>query len=63
MFDPFFCGAHSRSGPGLGLATAWRLARQKRGDLRFDPTARPVTRFILTVAWGMMSFPSSRRNT
>ena len=47
-FDPFFCGRTAGRGRGLGLATAWRLARQNGGDLRFDPTARPVTRFILT---------------
>jgi two-component system NtrC family sensor kinase len=47
-FDPFYCGRTAGRGRGLGLATAWRLARQNGGDLRFDPTAAPVTRFILT---------------
>jgi two-component system NtrC family sensor kinase len=49
-FDPFYCGRTAGRGRGLGLATAWRLARQNGGDLRFDPTAAPVTRFILTAS-------------
>jgi C4-dicarboxylate-specific signal transduction histidine kinase len=47
-FDPFYCGRTAGRGRGLGLATAWRLIRQNGGDLRFDPSAAPVTRFVFT---------------
>jgi two-component system NtrC family sensor kinase len=48
-FDPFYSGRTAGRGRGLGLAIAWRLARENGGDLRFDPNAAPVTRFILSV--------------
>jgi signal transduction histidine kinase len=47
-FDPFYSGRSAGRGRGLGLPTAWQLARQNGGDLRHDtPRDRP-TRFVLT---------------
>ncbi|MFO0797477.1 MAG: HAMP domain-containing sensor histidine kinase [Gemmataceae bacterium] len=51
-FDPFYCGRPAGRGRGLGLPTAWRLARQNGGDLRHEPGAGP-TRFAFT-------FPAAR---
>jgi two-component system NtrC family sensor kinase len=50
LFDPFFSGRSAGRGRGLGLPTAWRLARQQGGDVHLEPT-RPgePTRFILTL--------------
>jgi signal transduction histidine kinase len=48
LFDPFFSGREAGRGHGLGLPTAWRLARENGGDLHYDPDARP-TRFVLTL--------------
>jgi signal transduction histidine kinase len=47
-FDPFFSGRSAGRGRGLGLSTAWRLARQNGGDVRFEPTADGRPRFVLT---------------
>jgi C4-dicarboxylate-specific signal transduction histidine kinase len=47
-FDPFFCGRPAGRGRGLGLPTAWRLARQNGGQLRHEPTADGPTRFVFT---------------
>ena len=47
LFDPFYSGRKAGRGRGLGLPTAWRLARQHGGDVRFAG-AEP-TRFVLTL--------------
>jgi signal transduction histidine kinase len=48
-FDPFFCGRSAGRGRGLGLPTAWRLARENGGDVRYEPTPSGVTRFALSL--------------
>ncbi len=47
LFDPFYSGRKAGRGRGLGLPTAWRLARQHGGDVSFCGTA--PTRFVLTL--------------
>jgi two-component system NtrC family sensor kinase len=49
MFDPFYSGRPAGRGRGLGLPTAWRLARQNGGDVRYEPTAGGPTRFVLAL--------------
>jgi two-component system, NtrC family, sensor kinase len=49
LFDPFYSGRSAGRGRGMGLPTAWRLARQQGGDVRFDGHRAGVTRFILTL--------------
>jgi signal transduction histidine kinase len=47
LFDPFYSGRIAGRGRGLGLSTAWRLAKENGGDVRFDPVEGRPTRFIL----------------
>ena len=49
MFDPFYSGRAAGRGRGLGLPTAWRLACQHGGDVRFVPVPGGPTRFVLTL--------------
>jgi signal transduction histidine kinase len=49
LFDPFFSGRSAGRGRGMGLPTAWRLAKQVGGDVRFDGLHDGVTRFVLTL--------------
>jgi signal transduction histidine kinase len=49
LFDPFFSGRSAGRGRGLGLPTAWRLARQQGGDVRFDGHSAGLTRFTLVL--------------
>lgn len=49
LFDPFFSGRPAGRGRGLGLPTAWRLAREQGGDVRYEPTVGGPTRFVLTL--------------
>jgi signal transduction histidine kinase len=49
LFDPFFCGRAAGRRLGLGLPTAWRIARLNGGDVRFDPRANGPTRFVVTM--------------
>jgi signal transduction histidine kinase len=49
LFDPFYSGRSAGRGRGLGLATAWRLAREHGGDVRFDPLPGGPTRFVLSL--------------
>jgi signal transduction histidine kinase len=55
LFDPFFSGREAGRGRGLGLPTAWRLAREHGGDVTFDDLPRGPTRFVL-------SLPCPKRN-
>src|SRR5205814_621844 len=38
LFDPFYSGRKAGRGRGLGLSTAWQLARLHGGLVRFDGT-------------------------
>jgi two-component system NtrC family sensor kinase len=49
LFDPFYSGRQAGRGRGLGLPTAWRLARQHGGDVRLVPSVEGVTRFLLSL--------------
>ena len=49
MFDPFYSGRAAGRGRGLGLPTAWRLAREHGGDVRFVPVEGGPTRFVLSL--------------
>jgi two-component system NtrC family sensor kinase len=54
LFDPFYSGRLAGRGRGFGLPTAWRLAREHGGDVRFDRPADGPTRFIVDLpreAW------------
>ncbi len=47
LFDPFYSGRKAGRGRGLGLSTAWRLARENDGDVRHDTGDSGPTRFTL----------------
>jgi signal transduction histidine kinase len=49
LFDPFFSGRLAGRGCGLGLPTAWRLAKEQGGDVAFDPHTDSPARFVLTL--------------
>jgi two-component system, NtrC family, sensor kinase len=55
LFDPFYSGRSAGRGRGLGLPTAWRLARQHGGDVRLVDLADGPTRFVLTLPHGPIS--------
>jgi signal transduction histidine kinase len=48
-FDPFYCGRSAGRGRGLGLSTAWQLARQNGGEVRHERTSDGPTRFVVVV--------------
>jgi two-component system, NtrC family, sensor kinase len=47
LFDPFYSGRPAGRGPGLGLPTAWSLARQQNGDVYLASEPGEPTRFVL----------------
>ncbi len=47
LFDPFYSGRSAGRGTGLGLPTAWSLARQQGGDVSLASQAGEPTRFVL----------------
>lgn len=49
LFDPFFSGRPAGRGRGLGLPTAWRLAREQGGDVAYEALSGGPTRFVLTL--------------
>jgi two-component system NtrC family sensor kinase len=49
LFDPFFSGRPAGRGRGLGLPTAWRLAREQGGEVTFEPLPAGPTRFVLSL--------------
>ncbi len=55
IFDPFYSGRQAGRGRGLGLPTAWRLAREHGGDVFLDERSEGRTRFVLRlprdIAW------------
>ena len=51
LFDPFYSGRQAGRGRGLGLATAWRMAKEHGGDVRFEEVPSGPTRFVLSLPW------------
>jgi signal transduction histidine kinase len=49
LFDPFYSGRYAGRGRGLGLSTAWRLAREHGGDVYFEALATGPTRFVVSL--------------
>ncbi|GIW82301.1 MAG: hypothetical protein KatS3mg105_4108 [Gemmatales bacterium] len=49
LFDPFYSGRSAGRGRGLGLSTAWQLARVHDGDVRYEPRPGCPTRFVLSI--------------
>lgn len=49
LFDPFYSGRSAGRGRGLGLPTAWRLARENGGDVRHVPTPGGPTTFVMSL--------------
>lgn len=49
LFDPFFSGRRAGRGRGLGLPTAWRMARENGGDVQYVPLPEFPARFVLTL--------------
>jgi signal transduction histidine kinase len=49
LFDPFYSGRPAGRGRGLGLSTAWRLAREHGGEVRFEDLPQGPTRFVLSL--------------
>jgi two-component system NtrC family sensor kinase len=49
LFDPFYSGRQAGRGRGLGLSTAWRLAKVHGGDLRFISLPNGPTRFVMSL--------------
>jgi signal transduction histidine kinase len=49
LFDPFYSGRQAGRGRGLGLPTAWRLAQEHGGDLRYEDLPQGPTRFVLSL--------------
>src|SRR5262249_9671518 len=49
LFDPFYSGRQAGRGRGLGLPTAWRLAREHGGELSYNWNHGGPTRFTLAI--------------
>jgi two-component system, NtrC family, sensor kinase len=49
LFDPFYSGRSAGRGRGFGLSSAWRLARQQGGEVRYDGRHQDLTRFVLSL--------------
>jgi two-component system, NtrC family, sensor kinase len=59
LFDPFYCGRKAGRGRGLGLPTAWRLARENGGDVSHDDRGEGPTRFTLRLPRGEAPVPAT----
>jgi signal transduction histidine kinase len=57
MFDPFYSGRHAGRGRGLGLPTAWRLAQENGGDVRYEPKPDSPARFVLSLPFCLNGKP------
>jgi signal transduction histidine kinase len=62
LFDPFYSGRSAGRGRGLGLPTAWRLARQHGGDVGFVSLPDGPTRFVLRLPRESATLPTSNGN-
>ena len=60
LFDPFFSGRSAGRGRGLGLPTAWRMAREHGGDVRYVPMPDGPTRFVLSLPLSASSTQNQR---
>lgn len=49
LFDPFYSSRQAGRGRGLGLPTAWKLAREHGGDVFLDEASPGPTRFVLSL--------------
>ncbi len=47
LFDPFYSGRSAGRGPGLGLPTAWSLARRQGGEVALVSQPGETTCFVL----------------
>jgi signal transduction histidine kinase len=63
LFDPFYSGRLAGRGRGLGLATAWRLAKEQGGDVAFDPKSDSLARFVLTLPRSADQLPAIERKS
>jgi signal transduction histidine kinase len=61
LFDPFYSGRSAGRGRGLGLPTAWRLAREHGGDVRHVPIMGGPTRFVLSLPLPDTAVPALER--
>jgi two-component system NtrC family sensor kinase len=59
LFDPFYSGRSAGRGRGFGLSSAWRLARQQGGEVRFEGRHQDLTRFVLSLPAAEVPAPAS----
>ena len=57
LFDPFYSGRKAGRGRGLGLPTAWRLAQENGGAVRFEAGPSGPTRFVLRLPRARLQAP------
>jgi two-component system, NtrC family, sensor kinase len=62
LFDPFYSGREAGRGTGMGLPTAWRLARENGGDVCYDANTAGPTRFVLTLPCEVLGNGHSMRD-
>ncbi len=58
LFDPFYSGRSAGRGRGFGLSSAWRLAQQQGGEVRFEGRHQDLTRFVLTLPAAELTSPT-----
>jgi signal transduction histidine kinase len=62
LFDPFYSGREAGRGRGMGLPTAWRLARENGGDVCYDADKAGPTQFVLTLPCEILGNGQSSRD-